>query len=120
MVHAVSVPEKVRNVIMEDLRKYTRNATQVHAAMAKANKLLGLWVKDGSYMLCAILLAIREVATGEAASGEAATGVATTRETATAEVAIWEAAPGDAESRQTNWPYRKHVSPRLEARTTKI
>ena len=88
---------------MKDLRTYTRNPRQVHAAMAKANELIGLYEEDGSYMICTILLAIWEeatgtVATGAVTSGEAATGVPSTREPSSAVAATCEAASGDAAS----------------------
>ena len=73
---------------MKDLCAYTRNPRLVCTAMAQANELVNFYAEDGSYMICAFLLAIRKkatmaVATGAVTSAEAASGVPSARDAVT-------------------------------------
>ena len=65
MVHAASLKIRERMKVMRELREYTKNKKLVRKAMIQANKLVGFYEEDGSYMICAILLAIQEQAGGE-------------------------------------------------------
>jgi hypothetical protein len=98
--HAVSLPERERNVIMKDLRQYAGDESSVLAAMVKASTLVGLYEEHGSYMICAIIRAIREemtakVVTCTVISGAPTSRVPSTLETSTAVTANRETSSGN-------------------------
>lgn len=63
-VHAASLKVNEQMNVMRDLHAYINKPQLVQEAMDQANSLVGLHKEDGSYMICAILLAIQEQAGG--------------------------------------------------------